>query len=131
MSEKTLQERFTEFKNQVESLRNQLVQTGEMFLVEHIQNILNKYPQLEKISWRAYTPYFNDGETCYFISRHTSPDIEGENLKYGTPEYEQIKKELVEFLSQFDDDLMLDLFGGHVQIVITREGLAVEEYEHD
>lgn len=131
MSEKTLQEQFTEFKNQVKSLREQLTQTGELFLVENIQKILNKYPQLERISWTAYTPYFNDGETCEFSSHHTWPEIEGEDLKYGTPEYETIKSELREFLSQFDDDLMYDLFGDHVQIVITREGLSVEEFQHD
>lgn len=131
MSEKSLQEQFTDFKNQISSLREQITQVGELFLVENLQRILNKFPNLEKISWTAYTPYFNDGETCYYSSRHNYPEIEGVDLNYGTPEYTQIKKELSEFLSQFDDELMMDLFGDHVRIVITREGLSVEEYQHD
>lgn len=131
MSNKSLQEQFTEFKNQISSLREQLTQTGELFLVENLQRILNKYPSLEKIHWTAYTPYFNDGEACYYSSNHNYAEIEGRDLNYGTPEYKEIKKELSEFLSQFDDDLMMDLFGDHVRIVITREGLSVEEYQHD
>ena len=51
------------------------------------------------------------------------------------PEFDPYYKEIVDtvrnFLSQFDDDDMLDLFDNHVSVKITAEGFSVEEYEHD
>ena len=34
------------------------------------KDIFNDNPQLNSFSWNQYTPYFNDGDTCYF-SAHT------------------------------------------------------------
>ena len=131
MKEKSLQEQFTAFKTQVEDLRMQLQHTGEQFLIEHFKEIFLKNPKLEKVSWSQYTPYFNDGEECTFSSNHEYADIEGEGLEYGEPAYESIKNSIREFLSQFDDELMKNLFGDHVQLIVTKEGISVEEYDHE
>ena len=131
MSTEKLQEQFSEFKRQVEALRGQLQKTGEQFLIEHFKNIFEKYPQLDRVSWTQYTPYFNDGEECTFSSHHEWAEIEGEGLEYGKPEYEGIKKEIRTFLSQFDDELLKNLFGDHVQIIVSKEGISVEEYDHE
>ena len=48
------------------------------------------------------------------------------------PYYKEIVDTVKEFLNQFDDDDMEDLFGNHVDIHVTEEGIEVENYEnHD
>lgn len=126
-----LKEKYTDFKKQVEELRLKLQETGEEFLVEHFKKTFEENPKLETVSWSQYTPYFNDGEECTFSSNHEWADIEGEGLKYDSPEYNKIKDDIREFLSQFDNDLLKHMFGDHVKIVITKEGISIEEYDHD
>lgn len=33
---------------------------------ELLVSFFEKYPTLEAVAWSQYTPYFNDGEACYF-----------------------------------------------------------------
>ena len=48
------------------------------------------------------------------------------------PYYNEIVKTVKEFLNQFDDDDMKDLFGDHVVIHITPNGIDVQDYDdHD
>lgn len=47
------------------------------------------------------------------------------------PYYGEIVDTLIEFLGQFDDDDMYDLFNDHVKVHITVEGFTTEEYNHD
>jgi hypothetical protein len=47
------------------------------------------------------------------------------------PYYKEIVDTVKEFLNQFDDDDMEDLFGNHVAIHVTENGIETEEYDHD
>jgi hypothetical protein len=117
------------------------------------------YPELKSFGWRQYTPYFNDGEACEFRSNHDSPIINGVDVDYDdnepdddainivkgceekdwrgninpdfNPYYKEIVDTLKEFLNQFDDDDMYDLFDDHVIVNITADGFTTEEYNHD
>lgn len=133
MNKETLQEKFESFKKQVEDLRMKLQETGEQFLLEHFKETFNKHQNLKEVRWTQYTPYFNDGEECTFRSNHEWADIEGVDgeLDYNSKEYKEIKENIREFLSQFDDELLRNLFGDHVEIIVTKEGISVEEYEHE
>ena len=99
--------------------------------MKNFKEVFKKYPELEEVRWTAYTPYFNDGETCEYGSSHTSPDLLVTGCSYNGKEYKVIEKEIKEFLIQFDDELMYDLFGDHIEIIVTKEGISVNEYEHD
>jgi hypothetical protein len=129
MNKETLQEQFSTFKAEVEELRMKLQKTGEQFLAQNFKELFEKYPKLETISWSQYTPYFNDGEECTFRSNHKYADIEG--IDYNDKEYEIIEKELQDFMGQFDDELLCNLFGDHVQLVVSKEGISVEDYDHE
>jgi hypothetical protein len=131
MNKETLQQEFTDFKNKVEELRLQLQKTGEQFLAQNFKDLFERFPKLEKISWSQYTPYFNDGDECIFRSNHKHADIEGEGLEYGTADLKEIESELSKFMSQFDNELLKNLFGDHVQLTVSKEGITVEEYEHE
>lgn len=133
MNTETIKEKFESFKKQVEDLRMQLQKTGEKFLLEHFKDTFSKYPNLKQVQWTQYTPYFNDGEECTFSSNHQWAEIEGIDgeLDYNSKEYKEIKESIREFLSQFDDELLKNLFGDHVEIIVTKEGISVQEYEHE
>lgn len=51
------------------------------------------------------------------------------------PDYNSYYKEIIdtlkEFLKQFDDDDMYDLFGDHVTVKVTAKKCSTDEYEHD
>lgn len=129
MNKETLQQEFTDFKKKVEELRLQLQKTGEQFLAQNFKELFEKYPKLEKISWTQYTPYFNDGDECTFRSNHRYADIEGEDL--GASGIKEVESELSKFMSQFDNELLKNLFGDHVQLIVSKEGITVEEYKHE
>lgn len=97
---------------------------------EGFKVLFDQYPELYSVTWQQYTPYFNDGEECRFRSGHTYPDLnqkDGEDLKYNSKESEAVKL----FMASFDSDIMEFLFGDHVEVTVTREGIEVEDYEHE
>lgn len=126
MATQKQQQDFQDFKDNIQALRTRITEIGSKFLNDNCKVIFDKYPALVSISWVAYTPYFNDGDTCYYHSRHNYPNLEGD-----LENHSEIETEVKTFLSQFDDALMFELFGDHAFITITREGTTIEEYEHD
>lgn len=131
MSTEALKKEFMEFKKQIAELKDKLNKTGEQFLVKNFKEVFNNHPKLEEVRWSAYTPYFNDGEPCEYSSDHLSPELAGAELEYNGEEYNQIEGEIKAFMEMFDDDLMYDMFGDHIEILVTQDGMAVEEYDHD
>ncbi len=91
--------------------------------------LFDMYPCLKSFEWAQYTPYFNDGETCYFRSGHTYADIEFHDEIEG--DQKEATKAVQEFLNNFDDDDMLAMFDDHAQVTVTIDGAVSEEYEHD
>jgi len=99
-----------------------------------------KYGWLESFGWTQYTPYFNDGAVCVFSANIDYPSINGQYEGYGISdeidgvsedEVEEAYEEIADFLVKtFDDDLLLDIFGDHKDIVVTRNGVNVSDYNH-
>lgn len=52
------------------------------------------------------------------------------NLDYNE-DLSKASDEIVEFLSNFDNDFYITRFGDHAQITVTPDGVDVDEYEHD
>jgi hypothetical protein len=40
-------------------------------------------------------------------------------------------KDITDVLTSMDDDTLQEVFGDHVKVVVTRDGIEIEEYEHD
>lgn len=110
----------------------------ELFMREH--------PNIEAIRWTQHTPYFNDGEECVFsvgelYYKLVGADGEDEDdfeylSSYSKPEgfdQQQWFKDLEQLASAISgsDEEMLAAFGDHVRVTVTKEGVDVEEYEHD
>lgn len=91
------------------------------------RDIFTKYPNLFSFSWRQYTPYFNDGDACYF--RACTDDIDV--ITDDEDESEKISDDISEFLSLFDNDSLQYLFDDHVIVTVTRDaGVEKRDYTH-
>lgn len=121
----------------------------ELF-TEGSKQIFADFPELVSVSWRQYTPYFNDGDSCTFRAYTDYPEmtvmVDGEEIedeefspsdyaiKYMDPKllpfYDKMKT-VHEWLSAFDEDYLLSAFGDHARVTLTRDGVDVDSYDHD
>jgi len=99
-----------------------------------LKEMFAKYPELDKIHWLQYTPYFNDGEPCHFSMREIEflDKDENELAEYrGTTPIAKDAQALSKKLHGVSD-LMESVFGEHAEVTVTRDNIVVEEYEdHD
>ncbi len=92
------------------------------------KELFEENPGLESFSFRGYSPYFNDGEECVFSAHTYCPDINGEE-GYKNKELMNIVEG---FLTYFDDNFYLTLFGNHWEVTVTKDNIEVSEYsDHD
>lgn len=110
-----------------------------------LKDFMETHPELVAISWTQYTPYFNDGDTCEFgvndVYFTNDPEMLNEHVydwdyhwgakddKYSESTLADLK-ELGKALCNADQEL-LALFGDHVRVIVTKDGIEVEEYIHD
>ncbi len=103
--------------------------------------VFDKHPEIRKFGWTQYTPYFNDGSPCTFrvgdIMFLDDKDDEEDRDEDDIYEWKYLWKsgyDALEALSKFlnDNEEVAEIaFGDHVKVIVTREGVEVEEYDHD
>lgn len=124
-----------------------------------LQEFMQLHPEIDQLRWAQYTPYFNDGDTCEFSvhdiyvhvtseSADSDSDNEIPDCEYGDGEgwtYAYKRSMLAAGLSELTATALEQLqsalssakeelkyaFGDHVEVVVTKDGIDVEEYEHD
>lgn len=57
---------FDELTALKEAYDTKLAEEGEEAVKELFKEFFDKYPRAETVTWNQYTPYFNDGDPCYF-----------------------------------------------------------------
>lgn len=137
----------------VSAKREELTSQVQAVLKEGLQQFMREQSEIKALVWVQYTPYFNDGEECTFamhdIYYTVDPAVNLENIPRGAfygdddnwyPQYRKktpLSKEtadgfaaLSKALHAAQDDLKLAL-GDHVQVIVTAEGIDVQEFEHD
>lgn len=73
----------------------------------------------------------NDGSYEDWISKYPEYEL-GENITSEIINQFSAMKEFSDLISSINEDILEDLFGNHVEVIITREGeVYTEEYEHD
>jgi hypothetical protein len=127
-------------------LTKQLETEAVAILRPLLEGFLKDHPSIESLKWRQYTPYFNDGDTCEFhvhdLEFVGTTGEEGYVTSY-EPSVKRIMEEtgiseadmaalseLADALSA-NEEVCLAAFGDHVQVIVTRDGIEVEEYSHD
>lgn len=115
--------------------------------VAESKKIFDKYPTINSIGVPAFTPYFNDGDTCYFIVDADSCMVSINDVRedgiYGADEEE--KKDLgvegvtseayvdvANFFGAFPDEFYENVFGDHIEVIVKRDGSTETiDYCHD
>lgn len=130
---------FQEILDLQAELQRKLKNDGEKLLKKHFQSYFKRFPDVEAVRWRQYTPYFNDGDPCTFSVHDFSYLKPGETAGYDGDQdgfrSGWDPKELPEYmrsdLPEIPDEVLLAVFGDHVQVTATPGGFEVEEYSHD
>ena len=131
----------TDFNKRMRLMKEEMSKQFQNELKTIFKEVFETYPNVKKMAWTQYTPYFNDGDACifsvydiYVCDETCDPednfydwlDISWGDGKNKYPMITEIQK----MMSQSEDILLL-LFGDHAKITVTPEGIDVEEYEHD
>jgi hypothetical protein len=125
-------EKYNTLRKQMDAARQQMKATVEQCIQEEFQAIFEEYPHLEGIWWPQYTPYWNDGDPCYFRVRSCSLELTcDENSSEADPWFGEAFRRVEALLDTFDEDDMEAVFGDHVQVNVTRDGFETSEYDHD
>lgn len=139
----------SELSGKRKAIEEQAREQAKNILAPGLQQFMTDHPEIEAIRWEQYTPYFNDGDPCEFSVgeihyKLASGDEEAGDEEdgfeylssYGKPEgfaeqpWYKALEELGSALSGSEDEL-LAAFGDHVRVIVTKDGVDVEEYEHD
>lgn len=134
--------------------KKKLQEKAHIILKNCLEHFFKKHPDIKAIGWTQYTPYFNDGEECVFnvngLNATKSQKDLDDNVdlydggwaevytRYNDPkaapgftteEWADLCK-LSKTLEGMEDELKIG-FGDHVKVIVTHDGVEVEEYEHD
>lgn len=128
-----------------EQLRKQFIEDAKAALTPALQQVFTDHPEIKAYGWAQYTPYFNDGEPCEFSVNdiYVSTSDEREDSFYGdgwTDGYGDAQGVSPEGLAKLGalqktfgsmEEVLKDAFGDHVRVIVTRDGVDVDEYDHD
>lgn len=133
---------------QIKALRDE----AAALVKPRLQEFMKAHPTVKQVKWTQYTPYFNDGDTCTFRLNSVGFYFEGDDLEGSAGEFELwgeydstynkdraalIGREAWDACKEFSkglnsiDDALLSLFGDHVEVTVTPDGVSVDEYEHE
>lgn len=127
---------------EIERLKEEANERGKVAFSAACKELFAMHPSLEAIRWNQYTPYFCDGDPCEFgvndvyIKLHGDDD--GGDYEDGFLDGYQCSEEVQKILldccavhGMLTSDTFLALFGDHVEVTVTADGVDTSEYEHD
>lgn len=126
-----------EAEDTLEEIKKEFTESAKEMFQEWSCDLFKRYPGLEYITFTAYTPYFNDGDACTYRSNHeyfsvNTYDCEEFNRdNFTDEEANKLDSEISEFMGNFTDDDIERLFGDHCRVIINKDGVDIEEYDHD
>ena len=89
---------------------------------------------ITRFSWQQYTPYFMDGETCYFGVGLDSVEFKGDNYAFRRYPNENSPPEvtaLQALLRRIPDEIYETSFGDHKEVTVTKDIVVVDDYDHE
>lgn len=113
---------------------------GEAALKASFVEFFAAHPEAVAIQWRQYTPYFNDGEACYFgvcepsIRTTTSDgfiDLWDQSDSIGSTLYADVQKLSGIIQSSSMESVLKAVFGDHSEITVCPDRITVETCDHD
>jgi hypothetical protein len=129
-----LESQYLATKNQIKELRKNIKKQAKDFFSDASKGLFESYPELISFRWTQYTPYFNDGDPCVFSANTEYPYLNGSDDEFFSSKDEPLNKAgkaVIKLLKTFEDEDYEMMFGDHCQVTVTRNGIDVEEYEHE
>lgn len=110
---------------------NGLKQEVKTVFLECTKEIFDRFPECQTFSWTQYTPYFMDGDQCYFGVNEVNC-INGDCVDDGEGgEWWDDCVEVVQALiDSFEYDELEYMFG-EGEVVVSRDSVKVKEHDHD
>ena len=68
-----------EKQEEIKKLKKEMLEASNKIFTDLTKTIFEDHPKVKSFGWNQYTPYFNDGDTCYFGVHIDEPNINGEN----------------------------------------------------
>jgi len=144
MTELNLATIVTNYNRELRQLKQEMSEKFKLELKTAFKAVFAEYPNVTKLTWTQYTPYFNDGDPCVFsvndLNVYDETCVEGkdendyqEGVYVGWGEGAErypLLHNVGNCLSQADD-LLLEMFGDHCKVTVTPTGIDVDEYSHD
>jgi hypothetical protein len=139
-------EALTVLEEKQKKLREEFKTEGEAAVKAALREFFEAYPEVEGVRWHQYTPYFNDGDPCVFSVNEPDIRLVGDeewadawSFNYAVEKGERaaVNPQLLESFKALSkmlqelDAVLEQAFGDHAEVAVTREGLTIEEYEHD
>lgn len=129
-------EQYLELKQKLNDLRAEMTTVAKAYFQESSLALFAAHPVLKTFAWTQYTPYFNDGDPCVFGAHVDYPYVNDEEFydwkNAPTEDPATLAGRAVrDFLRAFSEPDLQEMFGDHCRVVVTREGVRVEEYSHD
>jgi hypothetical protein len=128
---------FTELKNKMKEFKKQYQADGQKMFQEYLKELWATLPEgITSFGFIAYTPYFNDGDTCRYGVYADEPDINGEHYwdleKEDQEKFDDAAEKIASFIHSVPKEIIEAMFGDHVRITIYRDGRTeTSDYNHD
>jgi len=144
---------FLTIKQEMKRLRDEARSKVKNFFIKGMNKVFEMYPEVKSVSWTQYTPYFNDGDECTFrahtdyfgVNGFDECNDEGEEGAINVIDYDysnggrqykyhkgkEIHEAIRSFLKQLDSDDYKTMFGDHALVVVRKDEVTIEEYDHD
>jgi hypothetical protein len=143
-----LKQSLKDMRAEVRRLREKMKAQCQTLFHDGMKELFANHPKLTSFSWTQYTPYFNDGDTCEFSVHKDYLHMEFDGQEFdevsdyafkGGSESDERKcvglreayEEVAEILDSLEESDFKSLFGDHVQVTATKDGVTADEYSHD
>lgn len=126
------------YRTEIKRLQTEMAVKAKEIFTRDTAVLFEKYPDLQTFGWRQYTPYFNDGDPCYFrasIDEYSvlinGVNLDGDDEGVMTDEDRVVAKEVSNFLYTIGNENLEEIFGDHVVVTVKRNGdVITDDYEH-
>jgi len=123
---------FQDLLDMQKAYRKKLRDEGEAAMKEAFKEVFDKHPSIDSIEWRQYTPYFNDGDPCYFrMSEYEVEWLEDDDNEAIKNDNQNEAIDDINAIFDAGDDIFESVLGDHIRVTVTADGISVREYDHD
>jgi hypothetical protein len=140
----TAEEKYKQHKEKLKTIMAEMREAAKSYFKETVNALFEANPVLESFSWTQYTPYFCDGDPCYFGVNCDLYELNGEEdpdysdydrtARKSKPKDDPLSKAgfaAMKLISSIEERDMEAMFGDHVKVTVTKEGITTEAYDHD